>query len=84
MHFHIIWMLQQRYALRCLFCGQTHAASPERVYGSLPLTHVPRILLSRKCMACGQVAQSPFHCLDEFDVFMDAVARRVSHRPPAC
>ena len=29
-------------------------------------------------LALAQVISSPFHCMDEFDVFMDAINRRVS------
>lgn len=28
-------------------------------------------------LAVAQVISSPFHCMDEFDVFMDAINRRV-------
>ena len=30
-------------------------------------------------LALANVISSPFHCMDEFDVFMDAINRRVSH-----
>ena len=29
-------------------------------------------------LALARVISSPFHCMDEFDVFMDAIIRRVS------
>ena len=32
-------------------------------------------------LALARVISSPFHCMDEFDVFMDAIIRRVSFRP---
>ena len=30
-------------------------------------------------LALANVVSSPFHCMDEFDVFMDAINRRVRH-----
>ena len=30
-------------------------------------------------LALANVISSPFHCMDEFDVFMDAINRRVSN-----